>query len=126
MDLAVGEGNKAVALKKVEDALAQKIHDDANVASEVEAVSQVDAPVPVLLVIRFERGQDSKLNLTRIAIFLDRSNDLDGDKLVASPVLRLDNLAECALPKKPYHLICSGVNVCPAARSIPSSTHIDP
>lgn len=39
LDLAVGKWNKVVAFEKVKDALAEKIHDNADMATIVETVS---------------------------------------------------------------------------------------
>ena len=97
LDLAVWEGHKVVALQEVEDALAEEVHDDADVAAVIEAVTQMDASVPVLLVIGLESRQHTKFDLASIAILLNRSDDLYGDELVASLVLGLDHLAESAL-----------------------------
>ena len=110
LNLAIGKGNEIVALKKIEDALTQKIHDDANVAAVVEAVTKVDAAVAVLLVVCLQRGQNTQFDLASIAVFLNRPNDLDGDILVvASPVTGLHNLSERALSKeldhRVYHLV---------------------
>lgn len=99
LNLAVREGDKVVALQEVEDTLAEKIHDDTDVAAEVEAVPQVDTTVAVLLVVGLERGEDSQFDPRRIAVFLHRPNDLDSNKLIASTVLSLDDLAEGALAK---------------------------
>lgn len=55
LDLAVRKRHKAIALQKVKDALAKEVHNDADVAAIVEAVSQMDTAIPVLLVICFER-----------------------------------------------------------------------
>jgi len=105
LNLAVGEGNKVVALEKVEDALAKQVHNYAYVAAVVEAVAQVDASVSVLLVVNLERGEHPKFDLAGIAVLLDRPNDLDGDKLVALSVSGLDNLAKRALTQQLDHLI---------------------
>jgi len=70
LDLAVRERHKAVALEKVKDALAEQVHDDADVASVVEAVPEVDTPVPVFLVIGLERGEDSEFYPRGVPVFL--------------------------------------------------------
>lgn len=49
--MAIRKRHEAVALEKVEDALAQKIHDDADVAAVVKAISQMDAPISVVVVV---------------------------------------------------------------------------
>ena len=103
--LAVGEGHEIVALQEVKHALAEEVHDDTYMASEVEAVPEMDATVSVLLVIRLERCQDSEFDLARIPILLYRSDDFDRNQLVTSPVLGLDDFAECSLAKEFYHLV---------------------
>lgn len=52
MDLATGKRDEAVALEEIKDTLTQQICDDAYMVSVVEAISQVDALVTVVLVIR--------------------------------------------------------------------------
>lgn len=51
LDLTVGERNEAIALEEVKDALAKKIHYDANVAAIVEAISEMNTSIPVLIVV---------------------------------------------------------------------------
>lgn len=62
MNLAVREWDEVVAFEKVKDALAEKIHDNADVATIVEAVPQMNASVPVGGIIRFQGGKDTELN----------------------------------------------------------------
>lgn len=97
LDLAVGKGDEAVALEKVENALAQEIHNDADVASVVEAVSQVNASIPVFFVVGLERGQNAKLDSRGVAVFLDRSNNLDSHRLVPLHVTGLYHFAKGTL-----------------------------
>lgn len=56
LDLTVRERDEAIALKKVKDTLAQQIHDDADMSPVVEGVSEVNAAIPVLVVVGFESG----------------------------------------------------------------------
>lgn len=105
LNLAVRKGDKAVALEKVENALAQEIHDDADVASVIEAVSQVDATIPVFFVVGLERGQNAKLDSRSIAVFLDGSNDLDSHRLVPLQIAGLYYFAKSALSKETNNLI---------------------
>lgn len=105
LDLAVRKRDKAVALEKVENALAQKIHDDANVAAVVETVPQMNASIPVLFIIGLERSQDAKLDPGSVAIFLDGSNNLDSHRLVPLNVAGLNHLAKGTLSKKTNNLI---------------------
>ncbi len=106
MDLAVGEGHKAVALQEIEHALAEKVHDDADVAAVVEAIAEVDAAVPVLGVVGSQRLEDPEFNLAGLAVLLYGPNDLDGDELLGGLVPCLYDLAKRALPKQLDHLIC--------------------
>lgn len=71
MDLAVWEGHEVVALKEVENALAEKIHHNADVVSEIEAVSEVNTSVPVLFVVGLQCCQDPKLDLAGVPILLN-------------------------------------------------------
>jgi hypothetical protein len=105
LNLAVRKGDKAVALEKVENALPQEIHDDADVASVIEAVSQVDASISIFLVVGLERGQHAKLDSGSIAVFLDGSNDLDSHRLVPLQIAGLYHFAKGALSKKANDLI---------------------
>jgi lactam utilization protein B len=96
--LAVGERYEIVTLKEVEDALPQKVHDDADMSAVVEAVSEMDATVAVFLVVGLQCTQDTEFDLASIAVFLDRANNLDGNAVISSsPVNSLDDLAKGAL-----------------------------
>lgn len=105
LDLAVRERHKTVALKEVKDALAEQVHDDTDVPPVVEAVAQMDAPVPILLVVGFERGKHPQFNLTSIAILLHRSDDLDCHAFAASSIPGFNDFAECALAEEFPHLV---------------------
>ena len=109
LDLAVGERHEVVALQEVEHTGAQKVHHDANVAAVVEAIPQVDAPIPVLLVVGLECLEHSELDSAGISVLLHRANNLDGNKLVAFLVACLDDLSEGTLAEKLHDLVCSGV-----------------
>jgi len=110
LDLAVWKRHKPVALEKVEDALAQQVHDDANVSAIIEAVPKVNAAIAVVLIVCLQGGQDTEFNTGGITVFLNRSNDLDGDRLVPSPLTGLDNLAKGALPKKTGNLVYNAIS----------------
>lgn len=99
-DLTVGEGHKIVLLQEVKHALPKQIHDDANVATEIEAVPQMNATVPILLVVRLQGCQHPQFNLTRVSVLLYGADDLYRDKLIAPLVLCLYNFAESALAKE--------------------------
>lgn len=111
LDLAVGKGHEAVALEEVKDALAQQIHDDANVPAVVEAIAQVDAAVAILGVVGLESGQDANLDTRGIAVLLDRPDDLDSHRLVASSVPGLHHLAKGALAEEACDLVCILVSI---------------
>lgn len=106
-DLAVGEGHKVVVLQKVKHTLPKQIHDNADVATEIEAVPEMNAAISVLLIVCLQGCKYPELDLTGIAVFLHRANDLDGDKLIAFPVLGLYDLAESALTKQLEYFICN-------------------
>lgn len=105
LDLAVRKGDEAVALEKVENALAQEIHDDANVASVIEAVSQVNASISVFLVVGLEGGQNAKLDSRSIAVFLDGTNNFNSHRLVPLQITGLYHFAKGALSKKTNNLV---------------------
>ena len=50
--------------------------------------------------------QHPHLNLAGVAVLGDGANDLDGYSLPCGDVDSLDNLAEGALTKQPYHAVC--------------------
>ena len=52
LNLAAGKGNKIIALEKVKDTLSKQVGDDADMFPEFKAVPQVNALVPIALVIR--------------------------------------------------------------------------
>jgi hypothetical protein len=54
LDLTVWKRHKVIALEEVEDALSQKIHDNADMAPVIEAVSKMNTSIPVLGIIRFQ------------------------------------------------------------------------
>lgn len=49
--LTTRERNELIALEEVKDALAKQVCDYANVVSEVEAITQMDAFVAIMLVV---------------------------------------------------------------------------
>ena len=105
MNLAVRERHEVVALEEIEDALAKKIHDDADMSSEVEAVSEMNAAISVLLIVGLEGCQDTEFDLAGISVLLYRTDDLDGNELVAFLISGLHDFAECTLAEKLDHLI---------------------
>ncbi len=111
LNLAVGKGHKAVALQEIEHALAEKVHDDADVAAVVEAVAEVNAAVPVLGVVGSQRLEDPQFDLAGLAILLYGPDDLDGDELLGGLVSCLYDLAKRALPEQLDHLICRQLSV---------------
>lgn len=62
LDLAVRERNEGVALEEIKDALIEQVHDDADVTPVVEAISKMDASVPVLFIVGLEGGEDTELD----------------------------------------------------------------
>ena len=94
-----------VALKEVKNALPEKIHDDADVAAEVETISEVDAPIAVLLIVCLEGSKHAEFDAGCIAILLYRTNNLDGNMSASTTVLGHDDLAKSSLSEKLHHLI---------------------
>lgn len=103
--LTVGEGHKLIALEEVENALAQQIHDDADVPSVIKAITEVDTSIPILRVIRFQGSEHPQLDSRSIPIFLDGADDLDGHQLVLPPIGCLDDLAKGTLTEEFDNLV---------------------
>ena len=76
--MAAGKGRKLVAFKEVENTLAEKVCDNADVVAEIEGLSEVYTFISVLSVVVFQCVEDTQLNFTGITVFLHRPNDLDG------------------------------------------------
>ena len=106
LDLAVWERHEVVALQKVKHALAEQIHDNADVPAVVEAISEMNASVPVFLIIGSKCLQDSEFDLTGLAILLHRPDDFYGNELAGDLVLCLHDFAESALSEQLDHLVC--------------------
>jgi hypothetical protein len=51
LDVRAWEWDEAIRLEEVEDALSIEVRDNADVVSEVEAVSQMDTPVDIEFVV---------------------------------------------------------------------------
>lgn len=100
LDMAIGERCKVVSFEKIEYARVQQAHGNADVALVVEAVSWMNTPISIFGVVVFERLQDSQLNLGRVSVFLDRSNNLQGDVLLLYNVVGFDDFAKGALPEQ--------------------------
>lgn len=105
LDLTVGKRDKLIAFEEIEDALTQQIHDDANVPSVIEAIAEVDTPISIVRVVRFQGSEDPQFDSRGISIFLYGADDLDGHELVLPSVCRLDYFAEGALAKQFHDLI---------------------
>lgn len=122
-----GKRRKVVLFEKVVDAFAEEFGDDADVVAVVEPLEQLDAsPVrgekaprmrcemspaastganssDILLVcgvVLLEGLEDADLDLGRVAVFGDRSDDLDGDEGAVLVVVCFDNLAERTLAQE--------------------------
>ena len=94
------ERDKVVAFKEVEDALAVKIRDDADVVPEIEAVAQVDASVGVLPVVGRQGGEHAQFDAGGIAILWHGSDYLDGALRPVGAVIRFDDFAESSLAQQ--------------------------
>jgi hypothetical protein len=51
LDVGAGERDKAIGLEEIKDTLSVEVSDDANVVPEVEAITEMDTPVDVVLVV---------------------------------------------------------------------------
>jgi hypothetical protein len=71
LDLAVRERNESIALEEIKHALIEQVHDDADVAAVVEAIPEMDASIPVLLIVGLEGGQDTEFNPGCIPVLLN-------------------------------------------------------
>lgn len=60
LNLTIGERHESVSFQKVEDTLAKQIHDNADVPSIIEAIPEVDASIPVFIVIGLECRQNTE------------------------------------------------------------------
>lgn len=94
LDLSAGKGHEAVAFEKIKDTLAQEIGNNANVVAIVETVAQVNAFIPVGLVVRGQGRQDSQFDSRRIAVFLDRADNFDCTAIPALFVVGLHHFSE--------------------------------
>ena len=70
LDVSAWEWSEVVDLQEVEHALTVEICDNADVVPEVEALPQMNAFVPVVLVVLRECREDSELDPRGIAVFL--------------------------------------------------------
>jgi hypothetical protein len=51
LDVGAGERDKAIGLEEIKDTLSVEVSDNANVVPEVEAITEMDTPVDVVLVV---------------------------------------------------------------------------
>lgn len=51
LDVGAGERDKTIGLEEIKDTLSVEVSDDANVVPEVEAITEMDTPVDVVLVV---------------------------------------------------------------------------
>jgi hypothetical protein len=86
-----------VAFEEVEDALSEQVGDDADMASIIETISEMNTSVSIFGVICFECRQYSQLYPRRITILLHRTNNLDGYQTTFLFVSCLHDLAKCSL-----------------------------
>lgn len=108
LDLTVGKRNELIAFEEIEDALTQQIHDDANVPSIVKTITEVDTPIPIVRIVRFEGSEDPQLDSRRISILLYRADDLDSHQLILPSIGRLYDLTKGALAKQFDDLVVVG------------------
>lgn len=51
LDVGAGERDKAIGLEEIKDTLSVEVSDNANVVPEVEAITEMDTSVDVVLVV---------------------------------------------------------------------------
>jgi hypothetical protein len=98
--LAVWEWDEAVAFEKIEDTLPEQVHDNADMASEVETISEVDAAIPILDIVGLECLQYSKFDSAGIAVLLDRPDNFDSHIFVSPHISGLNDLAKGSLAEE--------------------------
>jgi hypothetical protein len=59
LNLTAGKWDEAVGLQEIKNTLTQQVCHDADMVSEIEAVTEVNAFVSVAPIIRSQRGQHS-------------------------------------------------------------------
>ena len=59
LDVGAGERDKAIGLEEIKDTLSVEVSDNANVVPEVEAITEMDTPVDVVLVVGGQCRQHS-------------------------------------------------------------------
>ena len=67
---------------------------------EIKTIPKVDALVAVGLVVRGKGGENAQLDARRIAVLLDRSDDLDSAAGLPLLVKCFDDLTKSALTEK--------------------------
>ncbi len=107
LDVGIRERNEAVAFEKIEETQVQKVCDDTDMATEVETVSEMDAPVSIVGVVVPKRLQSPELDLSGIAVLLHGADDLHGDELAGTAVKGFDYLSESALPEEVRYTVCT-------------------
>lgn len=94
LNLGTRERHETVALEKIKDTLSQEIGHNANVIAIVKTVAQVNAFIPVGLVVRGQGGQDSQFDPRRIAVFLDGADDFDCTAIPALFIVGFHHFSE--------------------------------
>lgn len=106
LDLTVGKRHKAVSLEKVKNTLTKEVHDNAYMPPIIEAIAQMDTPIAVVVVVGLEGSQHTKFYPRGVAVFLDRTDDLNGNLLVPPSILCFDDLAKGTLTQQTGDLVC--------------------
>jgi hypothetical protein len=105
--MAVGKRDKIVPLQEVEDTLAQEVHDYADVASVIEAFSEMNASVPVDGIVGLQCCQHAEFYSASVTILLHRTDDFDGNVMTASlAIFGLDYFAKGALSEQLQNPVC--------------------
>lgn len=106
MNVSAWERCKGISFEKVEYALPEKICDNADMVPKVEAISEMYALIPVVLVVRGQCCQHSQFYSRGITVFRNRSYNLHGAFHASFPVHSFDHLTESALTQKLRNFVC--------------------
>jgi hypothetical protein len=108
LDLRAGKWHKSISLEEVKDTLSQKICDNADVVSEVEGITQMDAFVAVGLVVQRQSGENPQFNARCITVLLHGAYYFDGTLCLSFLVKCLHDFPKGSLAQKPHNGVYYG------------------
>lgn len=102
LDMCTRERHETVPFEEIEHALPEEVGHDTDMIPVVEAVSEVDALVAILFVVRRQRRQDSEFDPGGVAVLLDRTDNLYRTHGLSLLVICLGDFAECPLAQQSH------------------------